>query len=151
MEIQDILNSKAVKAFIKGLLVIIGLFGVLYCSIATLLLLCGENLGNKGCALIFALTIPLIVLLIFLLVVFCFINKKLCGSSKYKETLLKMYKEEVKNEANRKETLLKLNEIEVVGEACLIVAKAIKPDSEKNVQALKELLEKMFALLLGIN
>jgi len=38
METQDILNSKSVKLLIKGSLVIIGLFIVLYCSVTVFLL-----------------------------------------------------------------------------------------------------------------
>jgi len=67
MESQDILNSKAVKAFIKGLLVIIGLFGVLSYGIVAFLL---HSDGLPDCwviALIYVLTVlPLIVFIVFL-------------------------------------------------------------------------------------
>jgi len=44
METPDILNSKAVKAFIKGSLVLIGLFFVLSCGVAVLLFPFDKNL-----------------------------------------------------------------------------------------------------------
>lgn len=44
METQDILNSKAVKEFIKGSLLLVGLFIVLSFGLAALVLLFGANL-----------------------------------------------------------------------------------------------------------
>ena len=38
METQDILNSKSVKGFIKGSLVLVGLFAILYCGVAAILI-----------------------------------------------------------------------------------------------------------------
>jgi len=44
MEMPDILNSKSVKGFIKGSLVLIGLFVVLYCGVAILLFSFNKNI-----------------------------------------------------------------------------------------------------------
>jgi len=46
-ETQKIPNLKSLKLLIKGSLVIIGLFIVLYCSVAVILLHFGENLESK--------------------------------------------------------------------------------------------------------
>jgi len=72
MDVSDVLNSKAVKAFVKGSFVVIGLFAVLYCGAAGLLLLrFGHKLGDKFfCVFIFVLAIPLIAFVIFL-IFFC--------------------------------------------------------------------------------
>ena len=43
MENQKILDYKSVKGFIKGSLVLVGLFAVLYCGVATLLLRSDKN------------------------------------------------------------------------------------------------------------
>jgi len=43
METQKILDSKSVKGFIKGSLVLVGLFAILYCGVAVSVL----NLGDK--------------------------------------------------------------------------------------------------------
>jgi hypothetical protein len=49
MEMPDILKSKSVKGFIKGSLVLIGLFAVLYCGVAVFLLNSGDKIEiNKN-------------------------------------------------------------------------------------------------------
>jgi len=64
METPDILNSKAVKAFIKGSLVLIGLFAVLYCGIVVLVLRFADKLNCMIFALIIILvSLPIIVFL----------------------------------------------------------------------------------------
>jgi len=94
MEMPEVLNSKSVKGFIKGSLVLIGLFFVFSCGVAVLLfpfdkkleieknievtknteisrdIKIDENIENKVFLLILVLIIPLTVLLIFFLIIF---------------------------------------------------------------------------------
>jgi len=78
--------------------------------------------------LIFVLAIPLIV---FLIVFFIF------------SSLVKLYHEKLYDLLGNKkeENPFKKREIEVMSETCLTVAKAIKPDSEKNTEILEKLKE----------
>jgi len=130
MENTDTFNSKSVKGFIKGSLVLIGLFAVLYCSVAVLLLLFGNNFGKKECLLIIVLVVPIIV---FILVFFRF------------SYLVKSYYENIFRSSRNKteENILKEYKIKVMSQVCHLLAKVIKPDSEKNVEALKELIKEI--------
>jgi len=208
----DILNSKSVKGFIKGSLVLIGLFAVLYCGVAVFLLNSGDkieinknietnkdiktsnenetNINNskdiqiekkieiskKFDCKIFILflilaIIPLIIFFFVFLKFSCFMKsyyKKLYGSScddgvifKIKtfeaEKLEKQNFEKQENERekleieNREKQNLeiyrhKMQEIKAIIEACQILAKTIKTDPEKEVEALNKLLEKMLEI-----
>jgi len=123
----DFFNSKSLKVFIKGSLVIIGLFVILYCCVAVLLLYFGNNLNNNAFILILILAIPLIIFLVFL-----YFANSYCGffGIKCNGTLLKTHKKEA------------------ITEACFLVAKTLKLDSGKNKEALQNLLKEMLLLLL---
>jgi len=188
MNLPDILNSKSLKAFIKGSLVLIGLFFILSCGVAVLLfsfdkkieikknveisknidleksievnknLEIGKNNENNVCALIKVLTIPLIVFLIFLLIIYfsfyCMVKLYYRSPCNKYEEILSLIKEIVEilcEMQNRKENFfktqndeenhLKMEKIRIIGEACLTIAKSIKPDSGKNEEALNKLKE----------
>jgi len=68
---SDILKSKSLKSLIKGSLVILGLFIVLYCGIDILLLLFSKKFEYNLCKLIIFLVSPIIALFCF----FCSVNK----------------------------------------------------------------------------
>jgi len=89
----DILNSKTLKAFIKGMIVLIGLFAVLYCGIDILVLILGKSLQDKLCTIIFALVSPIIAILTIFFGFFYFVKKLLFKSSgnKHKSSLVRMY------------------------------------------------------------
>jgi len=210
MEIPNILNSKSVKGFIKGFLVLIGLFAVLYCGVAVFLLNSGDkieinknietnkdiktsnetNINNSkdiqieknieiskkfDCKIFILFLILIIIPLIIFFFVFlkfsCFMKsyyKKLFGSScdegvifKIKtfeaEKLEKQNFEKQKNEREKleienleKQNLEiyrhKMQEIKAIIEACQILAKTTKPNSEKEGEALNKLLEKMLEI-----
>jgi len=140
MGMPDVLNSKVLKLFIKGSLVVTGLFVVLYCGVAMLALFscckCVKSVcENNVWPLIAVLVIPLLVFLTVFLKFTCLVKlhyEKFYGPSCviYKGTLFKRPK------------------IEVTGETSLMMA--IKTDSEKDRESLKELKE-IHTLLLKIN
>ena len=100
MRTQDVTNSKVLKGFVKGSLVIIGLFIVLSCGVASLVLLykyCPVDIVFKLISIlaVFILIFLLIVLLIVLLSFCCLTElqyKKLLESSctKYENIFRKM-------------------------------------------------------------
>jgi len=188
METPDILNSKSLKGFIKGSLVLIGLFFILSFGVAALLIYFDKNIdANKNIEIdnnnetgnnsendrnvkiekkieigkniditkhieidnndnkininkniktgkyfeckVFALILTLIILplIIFLTVFlkFSFLVKSYYESSSIKDV----------------DSLIKKYKTKVMGEACLIVARAIKPDSEKDFRELQNIVE----------
>jgi len=161
MDLKDILNSKSLKSFIKGSLVLIGLFAVLYCGVVVVLFSFGKNIETikisdcKTFALILILTIlPLVVFLTIFFKFSCFLksnNKSPCN--KYEDILHQMKaiemvlcemqksKEDLFKTQKNEETHLKMEKIRVIGEACLTIAKSIKLDTGKNEEALKELIK----------
>jgi len=134
----DILNSKILKAFTKGSLVVTGLFFVLYFGIIALVLFYCSKCSNNVCEskvwlLIVVLVVPLLVFFIF-------------------ACLVKLYYEKLYGSNNKEEgAFLTMRKIEVVSEVCLILAKAIKPDLEKNTEALPTLLKEMIDRLLNMS
>jgi ABC-type uncharacterized transport system fused permease/ATPase subunit len=129
METQDILNSKAVKAFIKGLLVIIGLFAALYCGIDTLVLIYQKALELKSCTIILALVSPIIAISIVLFGFLYFVKKLLFGSSgnKHVSSLIKIH-----------------NNIGQIIKVYNTVAEALESVSEEDVKILQGLLKDIF-------
>jgi len=142
MGMPDVLNSKVFKKFTKGLLVVIGSATVFYYGVIALVLFycckCSDNFcESKVCPLIVVLVIPLLVFLTVFLRFACLVKLhyiKLYGSNNSKEG-----------------SLLTMHKIEVVSEVCLILAKAIKPDSEKNMGELPTLLKEMVDRLLKMS
>jgi len=164
LENSDILKSKSLKSlklFIKGSLVLIGLFAVLYCGVAVLILNSGDKLeisknikndndedhenGKKividkkiiiGKNIENNLCVSILVLTIPLIVFFifsCFMK------SHYKSLGIKC-----------NGTLLKMHKKEAIVEACLMVAKALRDASGENGGVLQNLLEKMLLIFLNI-
>jgi len=189
MGTQDIFNSKSLKSFIKGSLVLIGFIFVLSCGVAVILFPfdqkievnknvkvsknsdfeknieikkfeIGKNTDNKVNELIQVLIIPLIVFLVFLFILIFIFSCLLVPyndspSNNYEdiitqmkkigETLIDIKKIEdsilnTQESQKDEEILIKNEKIRVIGEACLIIARAIEPDSGKNGEALKDLI-----------
>jgi len=129
METPDILNSKSLKVFIKGTLVLIGLFFALSCGVAALLICFGKNIECNVFALILILIIlPLIIFLTVFLRFSCLV-KSYYESSSIKE----------KEFSLREEFILKKDIIKIIGEMCNTSAKSIKSDCEKNEKILEEI------------
>ena len=124
METPDALNSKLLKLFTRGSLVIISLFFVLYCGVtAFLLYFCNKN-QNNDIALILLLTIiPLLLFLTLFLIFSCLVKS-------YFESIC------IKNE----EYFFRMHKIKVMGEVCLTLAKDIKIDSCRNLEAAQKFL-----------
>jgi len=181
MERQNVLNSKVLKGFIKGSLVVVGLFVVFYCGVAAVLLFHGYNFVNAkpaGNELVDNKPLcdnkpvndksldnkslcdnkPLDNKPVCDNKSVCD-NKPVCDSVKCKAFILILvgipliaffgFIYFVKPHCNNlfvslgikcEGTLLKMHKIEVPSEACLMVAKAIKPNSEKDAEALQKLL-----------
>jgi len=161
METPDILNSKSLKGFIKGSLVLVGLFAVLYCGIFALLLRSdkiidiGKNIENYVIVLIFFLVcLPILVFIAVFLrfscLAKCYYDKIYVSSCNKHEYIICKIREEIICQMNKEkeniletqkneETLLNKRKIEVMGDVCLAVAKAIKPDYEKNDVALDKI------------
>ena len=142
MEMQNITNSKELKGFVKGIFVIVGLFGVLYCGVAVLFFLfCKNSEGNAflgGYAFILILVLVILPLLVFLTVVLRF------------SCLVKLYYDKLYGSSgiNCEGTLLKKYRIKMIGKTCLILAKSLKPNSEYSCgasqQPLKDMLDMVF-------
>ena len=140
MKTQDVSNSKVLKGFTKGSLVIIGLFVVLYCGIAALVLNSGTDFRDKISTLILILvlaSLPIILFFGFLYFVKSY-YKKLFGS-------LGIKYEEIHHKVHKLKKMLR---------ACPIAVKAIKPDSEKcceelqnQLKGIKEILERLLKSL----
>jgi hypothetical protein len=134
MEKRDVLNSKAVKRFTRGSFVSLGLLVVLSYGFAALVLLCGgENLGNNVFVIIL-LSVLVVSPAIAFFVFFCQVKWLLAALySKHDERLFEIRKLEIEEETRLKkehdEHLLKTRKLEIAGEACIVVAKAIKFDS----------------------
>ena len=143
METHDILNSKLIKGFVNNSLLIIGLFIVLSCGIVSFVLFFDSNFIDKvfKFILILACFILIIFIIIFFIVFYSFyclveLNyKKLYESSyiKYKEILLKMQK------------------VKAASEVCLIAAKTIGSDFEKEWGILQKLVKEMLELSSRLN
>jgi len=125
---KDILDSKAVKIFIRGLLVIIGLFGFLSYVIAALLLYSGMDFDCK--VFLFILILPILPIVVLLLWFFLFANKKPNESAS-----------DIEDNSSKKQML------EVMGNTFNLIARAIKPDSEKTIEVLQKLLIEMPEML----
>jgi len=126
---SDDFISKLIKKFSKGLFVVTGLFSVLYCGIAALLLFNGECIEDKIFALIFA-CLPMIVFYGFL--VFLLSRCKKFSSSSDNDYPDKKNREDIQK-------------IKDVIKIFLEMIKN-KPDLGKNIELLQELLNKMFEL-----
>jgi len=167
MDTRDIIYSKSLKSFIKGSLVLIGLFAVLYCGVAALLICFNKNIECNVFALILILIVlPLIIFLTVFLRFSCLVKyyyeKIYIPSCNKHEDIICKIKEETarqmnkaneniletqKNEAN----LLNKRKIEVLGDVCLAVAKSIKPDLRINEDELQKLVKEMFEQFSKIN
>ena len=134
METPDNHNSKSLKVFIKGSLALIGLFFTLSCGVAALLICFGSNLENNVSTLIIVIAIQLLILLVFMLIIFIRFS-----------CLVKYYYEKIYIPLfNKKEEIVfKEHKLKMMSEACIILAKSIKPDSDKNVDVLKEFLKEI--------
>jgi len=125
---KDILDTKAVKVFIRGLLLIVGLFGGLSYGIVALLLCSGNELDCKIFMFIIILPIlPIVVLLVWFLL-FSYLPKKKSNES---------------SDDKNKENPFREKTLEMIGNTLSLIAKAIKPDSEKNIEVLQKLLKEM--------
>ena len=133
METSEILNSKAVKAFIKGMLVLIGLFAVLYCGIDALILILRKALEDKFCTIIFALVSPIVAFSIVFFGFSCFVKRLLFGSSGNEEVLINRQK------------------MKILSDGFFRIVEAIKPDSVKDKEALSGLLKDMLVLISEIS
>jgi len=138
MGTQDIFNSKSLKSFIKGSLVLIGLFFVLSCVVAAYLfpfdqkievnknvkiskdsdieknieikkIEIGKNTDNKVYELISVLTIPLIIFLLFLLIIIC---KFSCFLNSYIKSPCKKYEDILRQMKNIEDFLYKIHKTE---------------------------------------
>jgi len=153
---RDIPNSKELKVFVKGAFVLIGLFAVLHCSVAVLILHFCFNLAcNYFILILFFASVPLLVFLIFS----CFVKshyKNLYGLSNNEGFIIKMQrlkmeehetqKFEQKLDSFERELEMQKNDmqkIEGLIESCLSEIKTIKPDSEKTLDAFLENLDKI--------
>ena len=168
----DTLNSKVLRRWTNGSLVIIGLFAVLFCGFAVLVLRSGDDPQNKIFASILV-GIPLISFLIIFLIVFfrfsCFVElnyMKLFRSLdiKYKWPVHKMHKHKIKEILEAGSTLVKVikhdsgKNIEVsyhiiieILEVCFKLVKVIKPNLGKNLEALLRKAKEMLAPVSKIN
>jgi hypothetical protein len=124
--------SKALKGFVKGSLTLIGLFFVLSCTVAVLLFYFDKT--HKVCELIKVLTIPLIILLIFLLIVFLGISCMLKGLLKPEQG--------TENEGS----FFDKYRIEMIIETYINTVSAINPDSVKHMHALHALFRDILKL-----
>jgi len=166
MEMPDILKSKSVKGFIKGSLVLIGLFAVLYCGSAVFLLHFEDKIDYKIFILFLILAIiPLIIFFFVFLKISFFVRsyyKKLYGSSDNEGAYIKIQGlelEKLKEQNHEKHELEinklkeqncekdKIQEMEMMIEICQMVVKAINPDSGKNGDILHNLLKEILIIL----
>jgi len=137
MKNEQVLNSKSLKGFIKGSFVLIGLFYAISCSVITILVLVYKsNLEYKQ--LILLLILAILPLIVFLIVFFGF---------------LKLVNRKIYNSLNNKNerSFLRNQIIDVISNACITLAKIIKPDSEKNVEALIGLVKEMPEIIYKIS
>jgi len=141
---KDMLNSKAVKVFIKGLLMLVGLFGFLSYGIVALLLCSGIELDCK--IFVFIIIFPILPIVILSIWFLLFSRYAESCNEKINKALANKNNEILLEEQRNREILIKKQITEVMGEAYLIVTKAIKPDSEKNIEALQKLLKEMPAM-----
>ena len=144
METQDIFNSKMIKLFTKGLLVITGIFACLSYGVIFLLLHhATAELEKELCTFISIFTcIPIIVFLLVFFGFSCLVKsyyEKLYGSSDSKGIIIKLQKHEMQK--------YKMQKLDTLIESCLTVMKTIKPDSEKNFEVLLKKLKKIINLL----
>lgn len=121
MDTKEFFNAKVLKKFIKGSMVLIGLFAVLYYIVVALVLLSGDKFRGSACTLFLVLLIPVTVFPIFLYLLNNIIN----------------------------ESIIKTNKIEISDEVCNMMAKIIiKTDSDKDKEELKKLLNGSSMVLL---
>jgi hypothetical protein len=152
MNNKDIFNSKSAKTFARGSLWIIGLSVALSYVLATLVILLGE-VSQKN---VFVLICILAIVQIIVSGVFLWRAKLHCADlcSKHDAHLFEMRilemvremrpkAEETRLKKEHDEHLLKMRKLEMAGETCREVAKAIKLDSGKNVEAIQKLLKEM--------
>ena len=137
MRMRDVPNSKELKVFVKGAFVLIGLIYAISCSAITLLVLVlRTNIEYKIFILLLILAIlPLIVFLLVFFGFFKLVNKKICAS----------FDNKIEKPFLRKQI------IDAMSNTCITVAKIIKPDSEKNVEALISLVKEMPELIYKIS
>ena len=125
MRTRDVPNSKVLKRFVKGSLVIIGLFAVLFCGIAALVLYSTEKFTDNTFILILVFaSLPITVFFGFLFFAKSYF-KKLFGS-------LGIKYEEIHHKVHKIKKMLR---------ECPLAAKTIKPDLEKCCEELKKQLE----------
>jgi len=131
METPNNFNEKSLKGFIKGSLVIAGLYFVLSYGVITLLV--SKDINNLDCK-VFSLIIIFAILPLIVFFGLSFLVKSFYRSlcNKYEVPLLKIHKKEA------------------IVEACLMVAKALKLDSGKDGNALQNLLKELLLLFLNI-
>jgi len=167
MKTSDILISKSLKGFIKGSLVLTGFSFVLSFGVAALLICLNENIGCNVFALIcFLIILPLIIFLIvffrFSCLAKCYYEKMYIPSCIKHEYITCKIREEIDRQMNKEkeniletqkneETLLNRCKIEVMGDVCLAVAKALKPDLRINEDELQKLVKEMFEQFSKIN
>jgi hypothetical protein len=122
---QDNFNSRSAQKVAKGSLWVIGLSVVLAYVFATLVIVFGKIPNDSIWGFI------LFCILVFLpgLVFF--------------ELLWSLKKHYAYYSAKHKDYLFKMRKLETVGEACLVVARAMKIDTVKEVNELRELLKEM--------
>jgi len=134
MRTQDVINSKILKSFIKGVFILIGLILILSYGVAALVISYDKNIeiGKNNECKVFALILILVCLpiLVFLTVFLRFaclvkfhydkLDNLTCIENK--ETLYNMFTKMV----------LEMHKIEMIKEVCPKVAEAIKSDLKKD-------------------
>jgi len=135
MKMQDILNSKLLKVFIKGSLAVIGISFVLFLCVVTLLLLrFGDKLDWKIFILIIILTIPLLVFLLIILKFICLVRALFNSLG-----------------STNKEPLIKILKVNTTITTCIKIINAIKIDSGKDAETLQKSFKEILDLLSEIS
>jgi len=131
----DILKSKSLKSLIKGSLVILGLFIVLYFGIDILVLLFSKKFEYKLDILIIILASPIVVFLIALFCFFLFVNK------------MSYWFTGDKND----DTIFNANNTKLIVNVCNMIAEVIKSKQIKDKGILQNLIKEMLGKYLNID
>jgi hypothetical protein len=136
---QNNVNSKSAKTFVSGSLWIIGLSVVLFYSFAMLVLYKGCDFNESISTSVFILVCIIACLSLIAFICF-FVLMERHLNTPCEPPIAKNGEPSSTKDENY---CLKLRKLEIVGDVCLVVAKAIKLDSGKDVEAIQKLLKEM--------
>jgi len=140
MRTRDVINSKALKVFIKGAFILIGLFFILSYGIAAFLIIYSNIIINVDTLISFLICFPPI--LVFLTVIFIFPCMMGFYNDKINNFLYKEH-EEIINKMIFKH-ILEMHKIDMIKEVCPKVVEALKSGFDKTWdESMKKIKEKI--------